>query len=242
MLSKFRFLILFLYIAHKYAKMYIYKIIKLRNEVLNMNHKINNKLTPEVESHRKADSNINSIFLNRWSPRSFLSREISDEVLYSIFEAARWAPSGSNLQPWRFVIARTPEQREQFYQFINQGNREWCEKAPVLALLFSNKITPKGTHNRSHAFDAGTAWGYLALEASQQGLITHAMGGFDPEKAREVLRIPEDYELHAVIAIGYRGDAAALSVARQQQEKPSIRKPISEFIFNGKYGKELDVD
>jgi nitroreductase len=206
-----------------------------------MNNDKNNKLASEVENHRKADYEVDSIFLNRWSPRSFLTKKVSDEILLSVFEAARWAPSGSNLQPWRFILARTQEEREQFYEFINEGNREWCEKAPVLTLVFSHKLTPKGTHNRSHTFDAGTAWGYLALQASQLGLITHAMGGFDPEKAREILQIPEDYELHAVIAIGYRGEANTLSEAQQQREKPSVRKSINEFMFNGKYGNKWDV-
>ncbi|USG65851.1 nitroreductase family protein [Brevibacillus ruminantium] len=188
---------------------------------------------PQVEEHRTAAYEIDPVFLNRWSPRSYKEDQIADEVLFSLFEAARWAPSGSNEQPWRFMIARTPEDKQRFYSFIAEGNRIWCEKAPVLALILSKTINSRGDHLRSHAFDAGAAWGYLALEATKKGLVTHAMGGFDPEKAREVLSVPADYELHAVIAIGYQGEKEALPEALQEREKPSSRRELSETVFEG---------
>jgi nitroreductase len=196
-------------------------------------------LPVEIEAHRQPDHEINPQFLERWSPRSYSDQEVSEEVLLSLFEAARWAPSGSNNQPWRFIVARTPEQLAKFHSFIMPLNRVWCEKAPVLTLVISNTKTPKGTVNPSHAFEAGTAWGYLALEANNQGLITHAMGGFEREQAREALQIPADYELHAVVAIGYRGPANALPENLQEREVPSGRRPISETIFTGGFGKNL---
>ncbi len=199
-------------------------------------------LSSEVESNREADYKINPIFLNRWSPRSFQDKEIPEDVLFSVFEAARWAPSSSNQQPWRYIIARTKEDREQFHEFINPGNREWCERAPVLALLFSYKLSQNGNDNPSHAFDTGTAWGYLALQAMLSGLITHAMGGFDKAKAREALNVPEDYELHAVLALGYRGEKEALSEKNQASEKPNGRKSMDQFMYESTYGKGLSTN
>lgn len=196
-------------------------------------------LPAEVESNRQPDHEINPQFLTRWSPRSFTDQEVTEDVLLSLFEAARWAPSSSNLQPWRFIIARTPEQRAKFHNFIMPGNREWCEKAPVLTLVISHTKTPKGGDNSSHAFDAGTAWGYLALEANNQGLITHAMGGFDRNQAREALQIPEEYDIHAVIAIGYRGPVNALDEKFQEREIPSGRRELSELLYSGEFGQTL---
>lgn len=192
-------------------------------------------LPTEIEEHRQPEHEINPQFLERWSPRSFTNQEVSEEVLLSLFEAARWAPSGSNNQPWRFIVARTPEQLAKFHTFINPFNLVWCEKAPVLTLVFSHTKTPKGTDNPSHAFDAGTAWGYLALEANNQGLVTHAMGGFDADKARETLQIPADYQLHAVIAIGHRGPVDALPENLQEREIPSGRREVSEFVYAGQF-------
>jgi nitroreductase len=155
---------------------------------------MNQRLKPEVEQARQATYPVDPVFLNRWSPRSFQEKEVPDEVLFALFEAARWAPSSYNEQPWRFILARTQEDREKFHSFILPGNRAWCEKAPALALVISKKHYANGNPNRAHAFDTGAAWGYLALEAANRGLITHAMGGFDAEKAREVLQIPEEYD------------------------------------------------
>lgn len=192
-----------------------------------------NHYLPQVKEHREAGHEIDSVFLNRWSPRSYKSDPVPDKVLFSLFEAARWAPSGSNEQPWRFILARTQEDKERFYPFIAEGNRIWCEKAPVLLLIVSKTISSRGTNLRSHAFDAGAAWGYLALEATRQGLITHAMGGFDPEKASEVLGIPAEFEPQAVIAIGYQGEKEALPENLQEREKPSARRDLSETVFEG---------
>ncbi|MGM7721379.1 nitroreductase family protein [Metabacillus sp. Hm71] len=183
---------------------------------------------------RKPDFEIDAQFLNRWSPRSFLEKEVPEDVLFGVFEAARWAPSASNQQPWRFIIARTQEDREKFHSFIMPGNLIWCKKAPVLAVIISKTTTERG-FNAWHAFDTGTAWGYLALEAHRKGLVTHAMGGFEKEKAREVLNVPEDYDLHAVIAIGYQGEKEVLPENLQDREQPSDRRPLNESLFEGSY-------
>ncbi|MFT4417029.1 nitroreductase family protein [Fredinandcohnia humi] len=191
-----------------------------------------------IENTREATYEIDSVFLKRWSPRSFLEKDIPDAVLFSVFEAARWAPSANNFQPWRFIIARTQEDRELFHSFILPGNLAWCKKAPAFALLISKKTSDNG-ENRYHSFDAGTAWGYLALEATKKGLVTHAMGGFDREIAREALQIPEDFELQCVIAIGYQGEKEVLPENLQEREKPNTRRPLSETISEGKFNQTL---
>ncbi|WP_085522958.1 nitroreductase family protein [Tuberibacillus sp. Marseille-P3662] len=196
------------------------------------------KLANDVTDIREPQYNIDDIFYNRWSPRSFSEEEVPNDVLLSLFEAARWAPSAANFQPWHFIIARAQEDREKFYPFIFDGNRDWCERAPVLAVILSKTTTDNG-HNRSHAFDTGAAWAHLALQAFNKGLITHAMGGFNPDKAREVLNIPDDYDIQCVVAIGYRGEKALLSEKDQNREKPSFRHSIDEFLFEGDFQQGL---
>jgi nitroreductase len=197
-------------------------------------------VTGEVAAHRHPEHEIHPVFLNRWSPRSFSQKTVPDEELFALFEAARWAPSGNNQQPWRYIIARTAEDRAKFHSFINPGNRVWCEKAPVLAVVLSKNTNHEGRPIRSHAFDAGASWAFLSLEATRRGLITHAMGGFDRNKAREILRVPEEeYELHVVIAIGYRGDIDALPPDLRQREKPSGRRPLNETVFEGEFGQPV---
>jgi nitroreductase len=195
-------------------------------------------ITEEIEVHRQPDHEIHPQFLTRWSPRAFKEQEVPDDVLHSVFEAARWAPSGSNLQPWRYIIAHTPEQRSRFLEFINPFNVEWCQKAPVLSVVASHTKVPDGNDNAAHAFDAGTSWGYLALEAANQGLISHAMAGFDKAKAREILHVPDEYELHAVIAIGYRGPKESLSERNLNREFPSSRNPVSDMVFEADFGQK----
>ncbi|MRH41275.1 nitroreductase family protein [Aquibacillus halophilus] len=177
---------------------------------------------------RQPDYDIDAIYLERWSPRSFLEKEVPEDLLMSLFEAARWAPSSMNNQPWRFIIARSKDEREKFHSFIMKGNRKWCEKAPVLALIISEKKGP-------HAFDTGAAWGFLSLQAIRNGLITHPMGGFDKDQAREVLNIPEEFAIHAVVAIGYQGDKEALPEDIQEKEKISDRRPVEESIYEGTF-------
>lgn len=194
---------------------------------------------PEFKQTRKAEYPISPFFLFRWSPRAFQDKQVSDEELFSLFEAARWAPSGGNIQPWKYIFARTQQDKEKFYTFINPSNRTWCEKAPVLAVLISNKLRSSGNPNRNHAFDAGASWGYLAIEAAQRGLFAHAMGGFDLELARKTLQVPEDYEILVVIAIGYHGNVDLLSEKDQEREKPSDRRPIRESLYEGGFGEQV---
>jgi nitroreductase len=192
----------------------------------------------EVEKFRKPTYEIDPAVLNRWSPRSFLDKKVPDDVLLSVFEAARWAPSAFNIQPWKFILAREEESREKFYSFISEFNLLWCKKAPVLALVIS-KVNSERGDNHSHSFDTGAAWGYLALEATKKGLVTHPMTGFDFEKAREVLKVPEDYAINALIAIGYQGPKEVLSETLQTREQPSPRRPLEETLFDGEFDKSI---
>ena len=136
-----------------------------------------------VESYRKPKYPIDSMFIERWSIRAFSKKEVPSEVLYSLFEAARWAPSAVNWQPWRFIIARSEQDKQTFHSFINEKNLEWCQNAPVLMLIISKKTNPEGNQNPFNAFDTGAAWANFALQATLKGLMTHPMGGFDKDKA-----------------------------------------------------------
>lgn len=185
-----------------------------------------------IHTYRQSEYAIDSLFLERWSPRSFSDKQVDEETLWSLFEAARWAPSAMNSQPWRFIVARKKEELEAFHTFILEGNRVWCEKAPVLTLIVSDKEA-----GASHAFDTGAAWLSLALQAKMKGLITHPMSGIDKEKAREVLNIPEKYEIQALVAIGYQDAKEKLAEALQEREQPSPRRPIAESIIEGSFDK-----
>ena len=191
-----------------------------------------------IREFRQPTYEIDELFLKRWSPRSFLEKEVPEDLLLSVFEAARWAPSAFNYQPWRFIIARTKEDREKFYTFISEFNLRWCTKAPVLALILSKKTGEFG-ENQSHAFDTGAAWGYLSLQALKNGLVTHPMTGFDFHKARKVLNIPDDYAIQALVAIGYQGEKEALPEDLKQREFPKNRRPLKESLFEGSFGQLL---
>ncbi|MFC4779046.1 nitroreductase family protein [Paenibacillus sp. GCM10023252] len=188
--------------------------------------------SPEVQAARTPDYPVHPLILNRWSPRSYEKNSLSDEELYTVLEAARWAPSSGNQQPWRFYIARTVEEHEQFRKFIKPRNRLWTDQAPVLLLIASAKVKDNGDSIGSHAFDAGAAWASLALQARLLGLSTRAVGGFDSELAREVLHTPDHIALHAVIALGFRGGVETLNEQFHEAEKPNGRRPLAENILS----------
>lgn len=184
-----------------------------------------------IENNRKPDFPIHDQFINRWSPRAFLDKEVPEELLFSALEAARWAPSSRNIQPWRFIIARTKEDRAKFHSFIMDGNRIWCETAPAFVLFISEK------DGGPHTFDTGTAFGYFTLQALENGLSTHPMGGFNKDKAREILGIPDKYELHTVVAVGYQGDKTTLTPELQEREVPSPRRSLQASVSEGTFTK-----
>lgn len=179
------------------------------------------------------------MFLRRWSPRAFTGEEMPVADLMRMFEAANWAPSAFNYQPWQFVYARreTPEWGT-FLNLLVPGNQMWAHAASALVFLVSDRFMRlPGADPRpdySHSFDTGAAWGYLALQCERMGYAAHGMTGFDRERAYEVLEVPEDgYRIEAAVAIGKQASPAVLPEAMQAREKPNTRKPVEELVFEG---------
>ena len=195
---------------------------------------------PDIKNRQPA-ADILPLFTQRWSPRSFQPRSLEPEVLMTLLEAARWAPSRNNSQPWRMVYAlRGDAHWETFKGFLNDKNARWAGGAAALVLMassdhFTNARTGEHEHTASHEFDAGCAWGYMALQAASLGWACHAMAGFDAEKARVATRLPADCKAHALIAIGVPGDPATLPDDLRAREKPSGREPVGWFSRHGQF-------
>ncbi len=195
------------------------------------------------EEVRRSSYKINPLILNRWSPRSMTSEELKDEEVMSLFEAARWAPSSGNGQPWRFVYAKrnAGEDWNRLFDLLVDFNKSWAKDAAVLIVVVSKKefeYNGKVIPSVTHQFDTGAAWENLALEATSRGLVVHGMAGFDYERARRDLDIPNSYEVLAMIAIGKRGVKENLPPALKEREVPSDRKPLEQIIMNGRFKEE----
>ncbi len=171
----------------------------------------------------------------RWSPRAFTSRHVSAEELKRVFEAARWAPSSYNEQPWRFLVGRHgSETYKKILESLVPFNAQWAGHAPVLILgVARTRFSHNDALNLHAIYDLGAASAYLVLQAAAAGLTTHQMAGFDREKARTLLAIPDVFELGAVIALGYQGDPELLKNEEmiQREVQPRERKPLHEFVF-----------
>ena len=179
---------------------------------------------------------IHDLLKRRWSPRAFSDKPVEAEKLRILFEAARWAPSSNNEQPWRFIVANKDNETEwsRLLACLVEVNRIWAHRAPVLILsVASLNFEDDSTPNR-HAFhDTGMAVENLVLQATALGLSAHQMAGFDVEKARADLKIPSGYEPVAMIAVGYPGDPAQLSDRlRAREAQPRVRKPLTEFVYS----------
>ena len=190
---------------------------------------------------RTADHSISDLFLKRWSPRAFTGEEISADTLATILEAARWAPSAYNFQPWRFIYARKGSAHwERLLGMLNANNQVWAKSASALVFILSKKADiPPGKDaempNRSHSFDAGAAWGYMALQASLLGWQAHGMAGIERDKIRAELNVPEGYEIEAGVAIGRQGDKSTLPEMLQARETPSGRRALAEISGEGSF-------
>jgi nitroreductase len=196
---------------------------------------------PPTFRDRTADHEVDPQFVTRWSPRAFTAEPIPEAVLLSMFEAARWAPSAFNCQPWVFVYARrdTPQWGPLFEALIPY-NQAWVKLASALMFIASDKFRRSDGREPSphptHAFDAGAAWGYLALQAQSLGWAAHGMAGFERDKAHAATGLPEsDFHINAAIAVGRATDAAVLDEPYRSRETPSLRKPVSAFAFEGRY-------
>ena len=190
----------------------------------------------EVNQLKKAPAveGVLPAILERWSPRSFDGREVSAETLRKVFEAARWAASSGNVQPWRFVLGmRGTETYDKIFASLAEGNRKWAHRAPVLILgTAQTKFAKDGAENRFALYDLGAASSYLPLGAAALGLAAHQMAGFDQEAARKALGIPAEYAIGSVIALGYQGEPAALGDEEliQRETAARTRKPLSEMV------------
>jgi len=194
--------------------------------------------SPEVIDklkHAPDVSGVQELIRQRWSPRAFSDKEIPAADLKTLFEAARWAASSSNEQPWRFLVGRRGDETYQkIFNALVPFNQSWAKSAPVLVLSVAKKtFTEKGTPNRHALHDTGAATANLFLQATAIGLHTHSMAGFDPEQLRASFAIPSDYEIGAVVAIGYFGDPGGLPEHLHKIEvSPRQRKPVEEFVFS----------
>jgi len=194
-----------------------------------------------TSNSRSAEHPIDKQFLERWSPRAFTQDAIPESALQTFLEAARWAPSSYNSQPWRFVYARRDtEHWTRFLGFLNEFNRGWAQHAAAIVIVLSKRtFTPPGATEEvalgSHSFDTGAAWGYFALQASLSGWSAHGMAGIERDHIREELAIPEDYAIEAAVAIGRAGDKASLPEGLQKREAPSPRLPLSAFAAEGQF-------
>ncbi len=189
-------------------------------------------------AHRPADAPILDIFRKRWSPRAMSGEPISDGQLMQLLEAARWAPSSFNEQPWRVLYAkRDTPMWTTFFSLLMEANQAWCDRGAALLLFASKKtFTKNGQPNKVHTFDCGSAWQNLALQGAHMGLVVHGMAGFNNSRARVELGIPEDFDAEAMAVVGRPGRVEDLPDSLRQKElPPSPRKPVKEWAREGKF-------
>ena len=192
-------------------------------------------------SQRQADHPVHPLFLDRWSPRAFDGCDLPDADLRTIFEAARWAPSAFNSQPWRFLYAKRGDPNwERFLSLLIPWNQGWAHSASVLIYILSDTLPfvdkagqPAPSH--THSFDAGAAWACLALQATKLGYHAHGMSGIELDRARAELQVPERFRIEAAAVIGRIGDPATLDDKLRARETPSTRKPLADFVHAGNF-------
>jgi nitroreductase len=193
-----------------------------------------------MQKSAPSDFPVHELIRERWSPRAFSDKPVPPDVLRSIFEAARWAPSSNNEQPWAYLVAikNDKENFDKMLSVLVEFNAQWARSAPVLALAEAKlNFAKNNAPNRNAQYDTGAASALLSVEATAQGLAVHQMAGFDPEKARQVFGIPPGWEPIAALAIGYPGDPASLPPPLKDRElAPRTRKPVAEFVMAGQWG------
>lgn len=192
------------------------------------------------DTGRIADRPIDGLFLDRWSPRAFTGETMAQETLMTLFEAARWAPSAGNGQPWRFIYGHHgTDAFARIHDTLDEGNRRWAGKASVLAVIVSQTHRQNAAGEtrpiHTHAFDTGAAWGYLALQARLSGYYAHAMGGIDRQKAMADLSISDGFRVEAGLAIGKIAPKETLPGDLMKREVPSGRKPATDFVSEGQF-------
>jgi nitroreductase len=196
-----------------------------------------------IREFRNPEYDVDPVFLNRWSPRAMSGEGIGRKELLSLFEAARWAPSANNNQPWRFVYAmRDTPHWPPFFDLLAELNRVWAVRAAALAVVVSKKsFDHNGKFSRTHSYDTGAAWENLALQGSLKGLVVHGMQGFDYDRAGELLKIPDGYQVEAMMAIGKPGKRESLPEQYREREFPSDRKKLSDIVMEGSFAIREDI-
>nr|MBN2277314.1 nitroreductase family protein [candidate division Zixibacteria bacterium] len=190
----------------------------------------------QIINQRRPGYVIDPIFINRWSPRAFDPEPLDDNIIRSLFEAARWSPSCYNEQPWLFCYATSPDDLRRYRSVLSEFNQIWTATAPVVGFILARRRFGKNNKSNHWAeFDCGAAWMAMTLQARMLGLYTHAMAGFDTEKASQTLNIsPDDYRVIAAFAIGRYGDREKLDDDMKKSEQPNDRKPLTEIVIQGR--------
>lgn len=190
-----------------------------------------------VRQYRSLEYNADPLFPGRWSPRAMSGEPLTHGELMSLFEAARWAPSSFNSQPWRFLYAtRNSRHWRTFYDLLAEPNQQWCHRAAVLmAIVSRTTFEQSGRPAPTHTYDTGAAWMSLALQGSMMGLVVHGMQGFDYQRATRELCVPDDHRVEAMAAVGRPGRIEHLPESFRAKEQPSPRKAISEIAREGKF-------
>ena len=192
-------------------------------------------LDTDVFLTRQPQAKADEQFIRRWSPRAFAGTPLSEAQLSQIFEAARWSPSCFNSQPWRFIygLADTPEW-DPLFGLLMDMNQVWARRAGALVAVVSKTTFDSGDPAPTHAFDTGSAWMAMALQAQRMGLISHAMWGVHHEQVPTVLGLTDDYQFMAMVALGYPGVAEDLPEKLRAREVPSPRQPLTELAMPGR--------
>lgn len=186
---------------------------------------------------RQADHPIDAVFIDRWSPRAMSGEALDESELMVLFEAARWAPSAYNNQPWRLLYARRETAHwPTFLGLLVDANKLWADKAAALLVIVSKTVFDhNGKPSKTHSFDTGAAWQNLALQASLRGLVAHGMQGFDYERAKSELGVPDEYVVEAMVAIGKPGSREDLPEKLQAGESPNPRRALAQTAFEGRF-------
>ena len=198
-----------------------------------------------MEKPAHTDYPISDLLRRRWSPRAFADKPVEPEKLRSLLEAARWAPSSFNEQPWSFIIATKTHMDDyaKLLSCLTEKNQQWAQLAPVLMISVAKLTFEKNGKPNRHAFhDVGLAMGNLLAEATTLGLVVHQMAGFSVDRVRELYAVPEGFEPVAGVALGYQAEAEVLPESFREQEVGSrSRKPINTFVFEGKWGDKSSI-
>ena len=197
-----------------------------------------------IDKPAQTSEPIHQLIKDRWSPRSFLDKPVDKKVLVSLFEAARWAPSCNNSQPWRFIVATSDnhDEWERAQNCINERNQRWSRTAPVVGFVCAYKMMANGNPSPTHTYDAGMGMAMLLMQATDHGLRAHQMAGILKDKIIETYSVPDDTDVVAAFALGWQGEADALPdelAERETQER--VRQPLAEMVFTGAFGSTSPI-